>query len=308
MKNYYRVMLGRKSVFAADCFARGFVGVDFSITVDLTNKLPDEWRTFNKQFIPIYLAGHPDKSRIAAGLACGVTWTVGKGILKGDIVICPDGDGAYRVGEVTGDYRFAAGEALPHQRPVTWLAVSIARSDMSEALQNSTGSIGTVSDVSRYREELEKLIGGVTVHKLISTDETVEDPSAFALEKHLEDFLVANWSQTELGKTHDIYEQDGQLVGQQFATDTGPMDILAIRKDKKELLVVELKKGRASDAVVGQVLRYMGFVTQELAEADQTVRGVVIALEDDQRMRRALVMTPAIDFYRYQVSFRLLKG
>ena len=308
MKNYYRVMLGRKSVFAADCFARGYIGVDFGITVDLTHKLPDEWRTFNKEFIPVYLGGHPDKSRIAAGLACGVTWTVCKGILKGDIVLCPDGEGSYRVGEVTGDYRFATGEALPHQRPVTWLAVAIARSDMSEALQNSTGSIGTVSDVSRYREELEKLIGGVIVHKLISTDATVEDPSAFALEKHLEDFLVANWSQTELGKTHDIYEEDGQRVGQQFATDTGPMDILAIRKDKKELLVVELKKGRASDAVVGQVLRYMGFVTQELAEPDQTVRGVVIALEDDQRMRRALVMTPAIDFYRYQVSFRLLKG
>ena len=60
--------------------------------------------------------------------------------------------------------------------------------------------------------------------------------------------------------------------------------------------------------MVGQVLRYMGFVTQELAEPDQTVRGVIIALEDDQRMRRALVMTPAIDFYRYQVSFRLMKG
>jgi restriction system protein len=308
MKNYYRVMLGRRSVFAADCFARGFIGVDFGITVDLTNRLPDEWRTFNKEFIPIYLAGRPDKSKIAAGLACGVTWTVSKGIAKGDIVICPDGTGTYHVGEVTGDYRFVAGEALPHQRPVTWLAATISRSDMSDALRNSTGSIGTVSDVSRYREEFDTLIGGVTAHRLISTDVSVEDPSAFALEKHLEDFLVANWGQTELGKTHDIFEEEGQLVGQQFATDTGPMDILAIRKDKKELLVVELKKGRASDAVVGQVLRYMGFVTQELAEPGQTVRGVVIALEDDQRMRRALVMTPAIDFYRYQVSFKLLRG
>ncbi len=308
MKNYYRVMLGRKSVFAVDCFARGFVGVDFGLPMDLTNKLPDEWRAFNKEFIPIYLAAHPDKTKIAAGLACGVTWTVCKGIAKGDIVICPDGAGTYHVGEVTGDYRFASGESLPHQRPVSWLTVTISRADMSEALQNSTGAIGTVSDVSRYREELEKLIGGVLVHKLISTDETVEDPSEFALEKHLEDFLVANWAQTELGKTHDIFEEDGQLVGQQYATDTGPMDILAIRKDKKELLVVELKKGRASDAVVGQVLRYMGYVMQELAEPNQTVRGVVIALEDDQRMRRALVMTPNIDFYRYQISFKLFKG
>ena len=305
MKNYYRVMLGRKSVFAADCFARGFVGVDFGMPVDLTNKLPDEWRAFNKEYIPVYLAAHPGKSKIAAGLACGVTWTVCKGIAKGDIVICPDGSGTYHVGEVTGEYRFVAGESLPHQRPVSWLPVTISRADMSG---NSTGSIGTVSEVSRYRDELEKLIGGVVVHQIISTDGTVEDPSVFALEKYLEEFLVTNWAQTELGKTHDIFEEDGQLVGQQYATDTGPMDILAISKDKKELLVVELKKGRASDAVVGQVLRYMGYVLQELAEANQTVRGVIIALEDDPRLRRALVMTPHIDFYRYQISFKLLKG
>jgi restriction system protein len=88
MKNYYRVMLGRKSAFAADCFARGFVGVDFSVPLDLSNKLPDEWRAFNKEYIPVYLAAHPGKSKIAAGLACGVTWTVCKGIAKGDIVIC----------------------------------------------------------------------------------------------------------------------------------------------------------------------------------------------------------------------------
>lgn len=308
MKNYYRIMLGRRSVFAADCFARGFIGVDFDLPLDLTNRLPEEWRAFNKEFIPIYLANRPEKTKIAAGLACGVTWTVCKGINKGDIVISPDGTGTYRVGEVSGDYRYVAGDSLPHQRAVTWLPVTISRADMSEALQNSTGSIGTVSDVSRYREELEKLVGGVTLPNVISTDSTVEDPAAFVLEKHLEDFLVANWNQTELGKTHDIYEEDGQLKGQQYPTDTGPMDILAISKDKKELLVVELKKGRASDAVVGQVLRYMGFVMQELAEPNQAVRGVIIALEDDQRMRRALAMTPLIDFYRYQISFKLVKG
>jgi restriction system protein len=85
------------------------------------------------------------------------------------------------------------------------------------------------------------------------------------------------------------------------------VDILAISKDKKRLLVVELKKGRASDAVVGQVLRYMGYVQEELAEDGQTVQGVIIALEDDQRIRRALAIVPNIVFYRYQISFKLLK-
>ena len=307
MTNYYRVMLGRKSNLAAECFAGNFIGVGFGLAEDLTNKLPDNWRMFNKEFVPKYLAARPDKTRIGAGLACGVLWTVSKGIANGDIVFCPDGTGRYRVGEVVGDYSYAAGEKLMHRRPVRWLNQTVERSEMSDALRGSTGATGTVSDISRYRDELQSLMGGESSLKVISTDETVEDPAAFVLEKHLEDFLVENWSQTELGKSYDIYEEDDEKVGQQYATDTGPLDILAIRKDKKELLVVELKKGRASDAVVGQLLRYMGYVKEELAEKDQAVRGAIIALEDDQRIRRALAVSPNIDFYRYQISFKLMK-
>jgi restriction system protein len=301
-------MLGRRSVLAAECFAQNYIGVGFGIDQDLTQELPDDRRAFNREFIPIYLQTRPDKSKIAAGLACGVLWTVCKEILKGDLALCPDGMGSYRVGEIAGEYVYVPGTVLPHRRPVNWLTQSISRADMSEALRNSTGAIGTVSDVSRYREEIENLIGGTPMPVLLSTDSTVEDPAAFALESHLQEFLVQNWAQTELGKEYDIFEEEDERVGQQYPTDTGPLDILAIRKDKKELLVVELKKGRASDAVVGQILRYMGFVIQELAEEGQTVRGVIIALEDDQRIRRALVMAPNIAFYRYQISFKLLKS
>jgi len=55
-------------------------------------------------------------------------------------------------------------------------------------------------------------------------------------------------------------------------------------------------------------MRYMGYVKDELAEPRQTVRGVIIALEDDQKLKRALSMAPYIDFFRYAISFRLLKG
>ena len=308
MKNYYRLMLGRKSVHAEACLVGGFVGTDFGIHQDLTGRLPEEWRAFNKEFIPVYLEKRPDKNRIAAGLACGAIWTVSKGMAQGDIVLCPDGTGQYRVGEISGNYTYASGEILPHRRPVRWLDRTISRADMSEELRNSCGSIGTVSSISKHAEEIEQLFRGVGSPHIVSTDQTVDDPVAFALEKHLEDFLVQNWKGTELSRDFDIYEEDGERVGEQFPTDTGPIDILAISKDRKTLLVVELKKGRVSDVVVGQLLRYMGFVQDELAEPDQTVRGVVIALEDDQRLRRALAMVPAIEFYRYEVSFKLVKG
>jgi len=307
VRSYYRVMPGRKAALAKDFHDGQYIAGGWDIDFDLTTRLSENWREFNKEFIPIYLEKNPGKSKVTAGLACGMLHTICKGIDKGDIILCPNGEGAYWAGEVQGSYYYVPGERLPHRRKVQWYSKTIERSEMSQPLQNSTGSIGTVSDITKHAVEIEKLLAGQAGPTLVSNDETVEDPSAFALEKHLEDFLVQNWGNTELGKNYDIFEADGEIVGQQYPSDTGPIDILAISKDKKTLLVVELKKGRASDVVIGQVQRYMGYVLDELAEEKQTVRGVIIALEDDLRLRRALKVTSNIDFYRYQVSFKLFK-
>jgi restriction system protein len=307
MKNYYRIMLGRKSARADEAYRGSFIGADFGINEDLSQQLPDGWRDFNKKFIPKYIDLNPGKSKISAGLACGMLWTITKGIQVGDVVICPDGKGSYYTGEVTSEYEYHKGEILPHRRRVRWLSRMISREEISESLRNSAGSIGTVSNITKYADELEKLLSGSRPPGIIATDESIEDPGVFALEKHLEDFLVQNWKSTELGKTYDIYEEEGEMVGQQYPSDTGPIDILAISKDKKELLVVELKKGRVSDTVVGQIQRYMGYVKDELAEPNQVVRGVIIAFEDDIRIHRALSVAQNIEFYTYKIQFKLEK-
>lgn len=309
MKNYYRIMLGRGSVYSKECYQDGFIGADFDFDFDLTNKLSENWRDFNKEYIPFFLSKNPGKAKVAAGLACGALHTVAKGINLGDVILSPNGAGSYYVGEVVSDYFFKPNQILPHRRSVKWSSQLIERSEMSMELKNSTGSIGTVSLITKYGAELENLIGsGIELPTIVSNDPSVEDPTVFALEKHLEDFLVHNWKFTELGKSHDIYEDEGELVGRQYMSDTGPIDILAISKDKKELLIVELKRGRASDQVIGQIQRYMGYVLQELAEPGQTVKGVIIALEDDLRIKRALAVTTNISFYRYEVSFKLFKN
>ncbi len=311
MRSYYRVMLGRSSVHAAECFSGGFIGTHFGILEDLTGKLPETWRPFNAAYIQVFLENNPDRSRVAAGLACGAIWTVSKGLRPGDVILSPDGTGRYRLGEIEGAYWYAEGQILPHRRNVNWHDVYIDRSAMSDALKGSTGSIGTYSDITGYALEIEALIGGMPAPAsapMMTSEGLVEDPIAFGMEKHLEDFLVANWSQTELGRDYDIFTDEGEIVGQQYPTDTGPLDILAISKDRKRLLVVELKKGRASDAVVGQILRYMGFVKEDLAEEGQIVEGAVIALDDDHRIRRALAMVPSVSFFQYRVSFQLTKA
>jgi len=301
-------MLGAKSAHAEECFKGGFIGTDFGIHKDLSKDLVEDWREFNHKYIPIYLENRHAKTKIAAGLACGALWTVSKGISIGDIVLSPNGQGSFYVGEVSGSYEYQSGKILFHRRPVRWYPNLLEKSAMSESLKNSASGPGTAREITHHSAEIESLLSGNRPATIVSTDNSVEDPTVFALEKHLEDFLVQNWKQTELGKKYDIFEEDGELVGQQYQSDTGPIDILAISKDKSELLVVELKRGRVSDTVVGQIQRYMGFVKEELAESNQSVKGVIIGLEDDVKIKRALSVAKGIEFYRYQVSFKLFKA
>lgn len=72
--------------------------------------------------------------------------------------------------------------------------------------------------------------------------------------------------------------------------------------------MVELKRGRASDSVIGPIQRYMGYVKDELAEENQTVKGIIIAQGVDTRIKRALSVTKNIEFFKYQVNFKLFKG
>jgi restriction system protein len=167
------------------------------------------------------------------------------------------------------------------------------------------GSSGTVVSLDDHADEIAER---VSRHPLDTAVElAIEDPVAFALERHLEDFLVSNWSRTELGRNYDIYtDEHGEVVGRQYLTDTGPLDILARSKDGSEMLVVELKRGRLDDVVVGQVLRYMGYVAD--LEPTKTVRGVVIGSEDSPKLQRALQMVSNVDYMRYEVKFRLIEG
>ncbi|EHL98092.1 hypothetical protein HMPREF9946_03786 [Acetobacteraceae bacterium AT-5844] len=305
-RSYYRVRLGEKARLAAECFAGGFIGVHWGFKEDLTGQFGDSWKDFNARFRPEFLKRNPDKTMVAAGLACGMLWTFGAGMSVGDVVMCPDANGDMMLGKITSDYYCVPTANLPQQRRVQWFPGRAKRAELSDELKRSTNGPGTIAEVNKYASEIEKLIGGEVVPAIVATSEIIEDASTFALEKHLEDFLVANWAQTELGKSYSIYSEEGELIGQQYPSDTGPIDILAISKDQKTLLVVELKRGRASDVVVGQIQRYMGYVLGELATEEQTVRGAIIALEDDLKLRRALSVTTGIDFFRYQVSFKLL--
>jgi restriction system protein len=50
----------------------------------------------------------------------------------------------------------------------------------------------------------------------------------------------------------------------------------------------------------------MGYVKE--LDPTKTVRGIIIGSDDDLRLRRALAMTTNIEYYRYEVDFKLHKA
>lgn len=164
MKKYNRVMLGKGSMYAKICRKEGYIGAGFDIFVDLSDSLFENWRDFNEKFIPVWMDNVPGKSKTSAGLACGFLWTIVKGLRIGDVVLCPSGEGFYYVGIVAGNYYYVPNTELPHRRKVDWLEKVIDRKSMSKELKNSSGSIGTCCDITKFAEEIESLIQGKSYH------------------------------------------------------------------------------------------------------------------------------------------------
>jgi len=131
------------------------------------------------------------------------------------------------------------------------------------------------------------------------------DKSVFVLEKHLEDFLVANWESTELGELYDLIEEDGDMVSQQYPTkEIGSIDLLVKDKKNGNYVVIELKKGLTSDQAVGQLTRYMGWVKRNRSNGEK-VEGIIIAGSQDDRLRYALEVVPDAKLFIYRINFIL---
>lgn len=158
MKQYNRIMLGEGGKYIKDCQENGYIGVNFLKDVDLSALPHDDEQQWRKELIEKFLAANPDKSIGTARNSVGFLWTVCFGLKNGDIILAPNGKGGYCVAEITGSYHYASGQPLPHRRSVKWMNVVISRQDMSQRLQNSTGSIGTCCNITKYSEELEALI------------------------------------------------------------------------------------------------------------------------------------------------------
>lgn len=123
----------------------------------------------------------------------------------------------------------------------------------------------------------------------------------FAYEKDLQNFLSKNLSLIEPGLY--LYEEEG-ITGVEFPVGNRFVDILALDK-KKNYVVIELKVSRGYDRVVGQLLRYIGWIRQNHADSNQLVRGVIVAREISDDLLLACATVDNVELYEYQLSVSL---
>jgi len=138
----------------------------------------------------------------------------------------------------------------------------------------------------------------------IKDEESSYSKGLFYMENQLEDFIISNWDNTQLGKKYDLIYEEGDLKSKQYRTDIGIIDILARDKKTNSYVVIELKRNQTSDDTVGQLMRYMGWVKRELK--DNNVKGIIIAGKYDKKLDYALEYAPFdTDVFIYNVSFTL---
>jgi restriction system protein len=118
--------------------------------------------------------------------------------------------------------------------------------------------------------------------------------SSISIENDLRDFLAENIFVVEKGLS---------LKGKEYDTrEAGRIDLLCKDKDGYHV-VMESKKGRIGHEVVGQTLKYIGWVQQNL---NKKARGIIIVNEPDDKLRyAALPLKDLVKVKYYKVSFAI---
>jgi len=123
----------------------------------------------------------------------------------------------------------------------------------------------------------------------------VVSETRFALEAHLEEFIDQNRKHINFGSELVRYQFEDQN-GRKFPAGPWSIDFLCTDKASGDFAIIELKRGKRSDSTVGQILRYIGWVEDNLAKPNQKVRSIIVAKEIEDTLGYAVKGLPNESF------------
>lgn len=251
---------------------------------------------------------YPNKPLATCSLYTNMIWKFFREVQPGDIILARKGRKILAgVGTVTRSGYYSPGlnpilGVAPHRHPnfidVKWLPTP--RDVVFEDIVFPMHTLMEI-DEAQYLSftSIEPTSATATNEPLVT-----EGQNQFVLEKYLEEFIVTNFKSI-FGLTLEVFADEEGVHGQQYPTEIGVIDILAWDNSTQSYVVIELKRGRPSDQVVGQVLRYMGWVKANLCRQGQLVRGLIICRDSDPRLSYAVSMLENVGVKYYKVAFEL---
>ncbi|ACN17029.1 conserved hypothetical protein [Desulforapulum autotrophicum HRM2] len=129
-------------------------------------------------------------------------------------------------------------------------------------------------------------------------DTEPENTGEFAYERDLRDFLARNLHLIEPGLS--LYADEG-MSGIEFPAGGRFIDLLAL-DGNGDFVVIELKVSKGYDRVIGQLLCYVNWIRQNLADPEQRVRGFIIAKSISEDLRLATSSLAEVSLFEYELS------
>ncbi|HZZ83934.1 MAG TPA: hypothetical protein VFE30_05315 [Anaeromyxobacteraceae bacterium] len=126
-------------------------------------------------------------------------------------------------------------------------------------------------------------------------------------ERALEEHLELHWDETPFaaaGVELARREVHG-WPGRQVFTPVNAIDLLGFEPAKRRWWVFELKRGRSADAVVGQVSRYLGWISEERRGHRETAVGAVVVKTADPKLRYAVRAHERLSLWEFDDGFKV---
>ena len=165
-------------------------------------------------------------------------------------------------------------------------------------------SLATTANWEIYKNEFEALQIRQIVNEDIEGVEIIDEINSFLfpIEANLRDFLIKNLKTVKSHKLK-LYVDENNRDGKEYPTGVGPIDILTI-DENGNFIVFELKLSRGADKALGQLLRYMGWIKQNVANGKK-VTGIIVANKMDEKIKYAVSIVPDVTLYEYEMKFEL---
>jgi hypothetical protein len=124
-------------------------------------------------------------------------------------------------------------------------------------------------------------------------------------EAAVESALVHDWCNTPWAMAGVTLQHALPPARQHRTSDGGRIDVLGHQPSRLCWWIIELKRGRPNDAVVGQVLRYVGWLARHPAATSHEVVGALLAQQYDTRLVAAIRATSNLSLWTYDDDLKV---